>query len=65
MLYCPGHEPHDSYAELIIRVGANVQPDRRFVRTRRARPTRAPLGRYAAGARVVDVRYADNHVKRR
>jgi aminopeptidase len=58
----------DAYAELIIRVGANVQPGQTvFVQ---ALVEHAPLARaigragYAAGARLVDVRYVDNHLRR-
>lgn len=58
----------DSYAELIIRVGANVQPGQTVFVT--ALVEHAPLVRalgragYAAGARVIDVRYVDNHLRR-
>ena len=58
----------DSYAELIVRVGANVQPGQTVYVT--ALVEHAPLARaigragYAAGARLVDVRYADNHLRR-
>ena len=58
----------DSYADLIIRVGANVQPGQTVFVT--ALVEHAPLVRalgragYAAGARLVDVRYVDNHLKR-
>ena len=58
----------DSYADLIVRVGANVQPGQTVFVT--ALVEHAPLARalgragYAAGARYVDVRYADNHLKR-
>jgi aminopeptidase len=58
----------DRYAELVIRVGANVQPGQTVFVT--ALVEHAPLARalgragYAAGARVVDVRYVDNHLKR-
>jgi aminopeptidase len=58
----------DSYAELIIRVGANVQPGQTVFVT--ALVEHAPLVRalgragYAAGAHVVDVRYVDNHLRR-
>jgi aminopeptidase len=58
----------DAYAELIVRVGANVQPGQTvFVN---GLVEHAPLIRavtragYGAGARLVDVRYADNHVRR-
>ena len=54
------------YAELIVRVGANVQPGQiLFVN---GLVEHAPLVRavtesaYTAGARYVDVRYADRHV---
>jgi aminopeptidase len=60
--------PLDRYAELIVRVGANVRPDQNvFVL---AQVEHAPLARavtnaaYEAGARRVEVRYADNHVRR-
>jgi aminopeptidase len=56
------------YAELIVRVGANVQPGQAvFVD---ALVEHAPLARalteaaYGAGARFVDVRYGDDHVRR-
>jgi aminopeptidase len=58
----------DRYAELVIRVGANVQPGQTVFVT--ALVEHAPLARalgragYAAGARFVDVRYVDNHLKR-
>jgi aminopeptidase len=58
----------DRYAELVIRVGANVQPGQTVFVT--ALVEHAPLARalgragYAAGARLVDVRYVDNHLKR-
>ncbi len=58
----------DRYADLIIRVGANVQPGQTVFVT--ALVEHAPLARaltragYAAGARLVDVRYVDNHVRR-
>ena len=58
----------DAYADLIVRVGANVQPGQTvFVN---GLVEHAPLIRaitragYAAGAKLVDVRYADNHVRR-
>ena len=57
-----------SYADLIIRVGANVQPGQRvFVN---ALVEHAPLVRalaessYRAGAKHVDVRYIDMHVRK-
>jgi aminopeptidase len=58
----------DRYAELITRVGANVQPGQTVYVT--AFVEHAPLARalaragYAAGARLVDVRYVDNHLRR-
>jgi aminopeptidase len=58
----------DAYADLIVRVGANVQPGQTVYVT--ALVEHAPLVRaigragYAAGARLVDVRYADNHLRR-
>jgi aminopeptidase len=57
----------DRYAELIVRVGANVQPGQTLFVT--ALVEHAPLARalsragYAAGARLVDVRYVDNHLR--
>jgi len=55
------------YADLIVRVGANVQPDQQvFVR---GLIDHAPLIRavteaaYGAGARNVDVRYGDQHIR--
>src|SRR6478752_7414931 len=58
----------ERYAELAIHVGANVQPGQiLFVG---AMIDHAPLARalaraaYAAGAKYVDVRYADQHVRR-
>ncbi|MBA3844699.1 MAG: aminopeptidase [Actinobacteria bacterium] len=58
----------DRYADLIVKVGANVQPGQTVFIS--ALVEHAPLARalsrasYAAGARVVDVRYVDNHVRR-
>jgi aminopeptidase len=58
----------DAYADLIVRVGANVQPGQTVYVS--ALVEHAPLVRaiaragYAAGARLVDVRYADNHLRR-
>jgi aminopeptidase len=58
----------ERYAELAVRVGANVQPGQTLFIT--AMIQHAPLARalaragYAAGARYVDVRYADQHVRR-
>ena len=58
----------DRYADLIVRVGANVQPGQTlFVN---AGPEHVELVRamarsaYRAGAAYVDVRYADQHVRR-
>src|SRR4051795_19425 len=58
----------DRYADLIVRVGANVQQGQTLFVT--ALVEHAPLARalsragYRARARLVDVRYADNHVRR-
>jgi aminopeptidase len=58
----------DAYADLIVRVGANVQPGQTVFVS--ALVEHAPLARalsragYAAGARLVDVRYVDNHLRR-
>jgi aminopeptidase len=58
----------DAYADLIVRVGANVQPGQTLFVT--ALVEHAPLVRaigragYAAGASLVDVRYVDNHLRR-
>jgi aminopeptidase len=58
----------DRYADLIVRVGANVQPGQLVLIT--ALLDHAPLARaateaaYAAGARHVDVRYEDNHIRK-
>jgi aminopeptidase len=58
----------DAYADLIVRVGANVQKGQTVYVS--AFVEHAPLVRaigrasYAAGARLVDVRYADNHLRR-
>jgi aminopeptidase len=58
----------ERYAELAIRLGANVEPGQTvFIG---ASIEHAPFARalaraaYAAGARFVDVRYADQHVRR-
>jgi aminopeptidase len=58
----------EKYAELAVRVGANVQDGQTvFVNSQ---VEHAPLARaltraaYAAGARYVDVRYRDEHVRR-
>src|SRR5262249_49789730 len=56
------------YATLIVRVGANVQPGQTVFIT--ALVEHAPLVRalaaagFEAGAKRVDVRYLDNHVRR-
>jgi aminopeptidase len=56
------------YAELVVRVGANVQPGQLVDVI--ASPEHAPIVRevaraaYRAGARYVDVRYADPHLLR-
>jgi aminopeptidase len=58
----------ERYAELAVRVGANVQPGQ-LVEVL-ARVEHAPVARavtraaYAAGARYVDVAYTDQHVRR-
>ena len=58
----------DRYAELIARVGANVQPGQTLFVI--AQLENAALARalaragYRAGARYVDVRYGDQHVRR-
>jgi aminopeptidase len=58
----------DAYADLIVRVGANVQEGQTVYVS--ALVEHAPLVRaigrasYAAGARLVDARYADNHLRR-
>ena len=58
----------DRYAELIVRVGANVQPGQTlFVNSvvEHAELVRAiARAGYRAGARYVDVRYGDQHVRR-
>jgi aminopeptidase len=57
-----------AYAELIVRVGANVQPGQTLLVS--AFLDHAPLARaiveagYRAGARFVDVNYVDMHVRR-
>jgi aminopeptidase len=64
----PMTERIDAYADLIVRVGANVQPGQTVYVA--ALVEHAPLTRaiaragYAAGARLVDVRYVDQHVYR-
>jgi aminopeptidase len=63
-----GGDRLEKYARLAVEVGANVQPGQTVFVT--AYVEHAPLARalarasYAAGARYVDVRYADNHVRR-
>ena len=58
----------ERYAELIIQIGANVQPGQTVFVT--ALVEHAPLVRalarasYGAGARLVDARYVDQHVRR-
>jgi aminopeptidase len=58
----------DAYADLIVRVGANVQPGQTFFVN--AFPEHVDLARalarsgYRAGAAYVDVRYSDPHVTR-
>jgi aminopeptidase len=58
----------DAYADLIVRVGANVQKGQTVYVS--ALVEHAPLVRaigrasYAAGARLVDARYTDNHLRR-
>jgi aminopeptidase len=58
----------DAYADLIVRVGANVQKGQTVYVS--ALVEHAPLVRaigrasYAAGARLVDARYVDNHLRR-
>ena len=59
----------DRYADLIVRVGVNVQPGQTVFVDRPRRPRAArPRGRRApptrAGARYVDVRYVDPHVRK-
>jgi aminopeptidase len=57
-----------AYAELVVRVGANVQPGQNVFVV--GLVEHAPLVRaiaeasYAAGARYVDVRYVDQHVRK-
>jgi aminopeptidase len=58
----------EAYADLIVRVGANVQPGQTL--QIRVYVEHAPLARalaeagYRAGARLVDVNYVDMHVRR-
>ena len=58
----------ERYAELIVRVGVNLQPGQTLfvnAQVEHVELVRA-LARagYRAGARYVDVRYADQHVRR-
>src|SRR5436189_6424130 len=62
-----GQDRLQRYAELAVRVGANVEEGQNvFIN---AQLEHAPLARaltraaYAAGARYVDVRYVDQHVR--
>jgi aminopeptidase len=58
----------EAYAQLVVRVGVNLQPGQTVAVT--AGLEHAPLARaiaraaYSAGARFVDVRYVDPHVRR-
>ena len=58
----------EAYADLIVRVGANVQPGQTLQVS--AYVEHVPLARaiaeagYRAGARFVDVGYVDTHVRR-
>jgi aminopeptidase len=58
----------DRYAELVVRVGANVQPAQwvDLVAAVEHAPVARAIARaaYGAGASFVDVRYTDQHVKR-
>jgi aminopeptidase len=64
----PGVDRIERYAELAVRVGANVQPGQLVEVV--ARVEHAPVARaaareaYRAGARYVDVYYSDQHVRR-
>ena len=57
-----------AYAELVVRVGANIQPGQNVFVI--GLVEHAPLVRaiteaaYVAGARYVDVRYTDQHVRK-
>jgi aminopeptidase len=59
---------HDRYAELAVRVGANVQPGQLvevIARVEHAEVARAVArAAYRAGARYVDVLYGDQHLRR-
>jgi aminopeptidase len=55
------------YAELVVRVGANVQPGRRpscSVRSSTSTPRAIAREAYRAGARRVIVNYSDLHLRR-
>ncbi len=62
------HERLEAYAQLAVRIGANVQPGQ--VVAVSAQPEHAPFVRalareaYAAGATYVDVLYTDQHVRK-
>jgi aminopeptidase len=64
----PGNERLERYAELTVRVGANVQEGQNVFVV--SQIEHAPLARaltraaYAAGARYVDVTYRDQHVRK-
>jgi Leucyl aminopeptidase (aminopeptidase T) len=64
----PVDERLERYAELVVRVGANVQKGQILFVS--ALTAHAPLARalaragYAAGARYVDVLYTDQHIRR-
>ncbi len=65
----PGLDPRvERYAELAVRVGANVQPGQLVdvvARIEHAEVARAVArASYAAGAAYVDVHYSDQHVRR-
>ena len=68
LLSVPMTERLAAYADLIVRVGANVQPGQQVFVV--GLVEHVPLVRavtesaYAAGARNVDVRYVDQHVRR-
>jgi aminopeptidase len=63
-----GKERVDRYAELAVRVGANVQPGQLvdvLARVEHAEVARAVArAAYRAGARYVDVLYSDQHLRR-
>jgi aminopeptidase len=64
----PGTTRVDRYAELAVRVGANVQPGQLvevIARVEHVEVARAVArAAYAAGARYVDVLYGDQHLRR-